>query len=303
MFLTIAFYHFVSLENIKELQPFIHDFCQRNHIKGTILLANEGINGTISGQKNDIHKFLGFIKTDLTFNDKFKDLEYKESWATKNPFYRMKVRLKKEIVALGVEGVSPTDKVGKYVNPEDWNKLIEEKDIVVLDTRNKYETSIGSFKNAILPSMKNFKEFPDFIKKNNIKKDSRIAMFCTGGIRCEKASAYLLNMGFKEVLHLHGGIIKYLEKVSEENSKWEGECFVFDNRVSIEQGLKQGNYLNCNGCGEPLKKEEVFNPKYKKGVSCPKCYDGLTKEKIKKSSERQKQVELSKQKGEVHIGE
>lgn len=298
-FELISFYKFVSLEYPEKLKEELFVICKKLSILGTIIISKEGVNGMLAGTTSSVKTITNFFEPlGLSLDDfKFSESETK-------PFHRLRIKIKKELISLGFPELSnPNEIVGKYVEPEDWNKLIEEKDIVVLDTRNKYETSIGSFKNAILPSMKNFKEFPDFIKKNNIKKDSRIAMFCTGGIRCEKASAYLLNIGFKEVLHLHGGIIKYLEKVSEENSKWEGECFVFDNRVSIEQGLKQGNYLNCNGCGEPLKKEEVFNPKYKKGVSCPKCYDGLTKEKIKKSSERQKQVELSKQKGEVHIGE
>ena len=304
MFLTIAFYHFVSLENIKELQPFILDFCQRNHIKGTILLANEGINGTISGQKNDIHKFLGFIKTDLTFNDKFNDLEYKESWATKNPFYRMKVRLKKEIVALGVEGVSPTDKVGKYVNPEDWNKLIEDPDTIVIDTRNDYEIDIGTFKNAINPQTDSFREFPSYVENNlDDKKQKKVAMFCTGGIRCEKATSLMLDKGFENVYHLKGGILKYLETIPKDKSLWQGECFVFDQRVAVTHGLEEGQYDQCYACRHPLSPRELESDQYIKGISCPYCFNKLSDKKKAGVTERQKQIMLSKSRGENHIGD
>ena len=230
MFLTIAFYHFVSLENIKQFQPFIQKFCQKNNIKGTILLASEGINGTISGQDISIHNFLRFIRDDSFFNDNFKNLEHKESWAEKNPFYRMKVRLKKEIVALGVEGISPTKKVGKHVNPEDWNALINDPNTIVIDTRNNYEVDIGTFKNSINPQTETFRELPSFVEKNlEDKKQKKVAMFCTGGIRCEKATSLMLEKGFKDVYHLKGGILKYLENIPKEKSLWEGECFVLIN--------------------------------------------------------------------------
>ena len=200
MFLTIAFYHFVSLKNIEQLQPFIQSFCQKNNLKGTILLASEGINGTISGQDINIHEFLKFIKEDTFFNANFKNLEYKESWATENPFYRMKVRLKKEIVALGVEGVSPSKKVGKYVAPEDWNKLINDPNTIVIDTRNNYEVDIGTFENAVNPETQSFREFPSYVdNKLKNKKPKKVAMFCTGGIRCEKATSLMLEKGFKDV--------------------------------------------------------------------------------------------------------
>tara|TARA_B100000035_G_scaffold78785_1_gene65832 strand:+ start:31 stop:972 length:942 start_codon:yes stop_codon:yes gene_type:complete len=304
MFLTIAFYHFVSLENIKELQSFIHEFCQRNHIKGTILLANEGINGTISGQKNDIHQFIKFIKTDSTFNNNFKNLEHKESWATKNPFYRMKVKLKKEIVALGVDGVSPTDKVGKYVNPEDWNKLIEDPDTIVIDTRNNYEVDIGSFKNAINPKTNTFREFPSYIEKNlKNNKQKKVAMFCTGGIRCEKATSLMLNKGFENVYHLKGGILKYLETIPKDKSLWQGECFVFDQRVAVTHGLNEGQYDQCYACRHPLSPEELESDKYTKGISCPYCFNKLSGKKRAGVTERQKQIMLSKSRGENHIGD
>ena len=304
MFLTIAFYQFVSLKNIDQLQAFILKFCQKNSIKGTILLASEGINGTISGDEKKIQKFIEFIKEDSFFKDNFKNLEHKESWASKNPFYRMKVRLKKEIVALGVDGVSPTDKVGKYINPEDWNKLIEDPDTIVIDTRNNYEVDIGSFKNAINPQTESFREFPAFVEKNlKDNKQKRVAMFCTGGIRCEKATSLMLEEGFEDVYHLKGGILKYLETIPKDKSLWQGECFVFDQRVAVTHGLDESQYDQCYACRHPLSPEELESDQYTKGISCPYCFNKLSDKKKKGVIERQKQIMLSKSKGENHIGD
>ena len=303
MFLTIAFYHFVALENISLLQAHIQVFCQEYEIKGTILLADEGINGTISGVEDNIRHFLHFIKKDEGLNGVFSALEHKESWAQGNPFYRMKVRLKKEIVALGVEGVSPTKKVGTYVRPEDWNALISDPDTVVIDTRNNYEVDIGTFKHAINPKTETFKEFPDYVDANlNPKSPKKIAMFCTGGIRCEKATSLMLEKGFDEVYHLQGGILKYLETVPEEESLWSGECFVFDQRVAVTHGLQEGQYDQCYACRHPLSPKEMVSKYYVKGVSCPHCHDKLTDDKKASVIERQKQIELAKLRGEVHIG-
>ena len=303
MFLTIAFYHFVSLKNIDQLQTFILKFCQKNNIKGTVLLASEGINGTISGQKNNIHKFLEFIKTDPFLKGNFNDLEHKESWASKNPFYRIKVRLKKEIVALGVEGISPNDKVGRYVNPEDWNALIEDPSTIVIDTRNNYEVDIGTFKNSINPQTETFREFPSFVEKNlKNNKQKKIAMFCTGGIRCEKATSLMLEKGFEDVYHLKGGILKYLENIPKEESLWEGECFVFDQRVAVTHCLDEGQYDQCHACRHPLSPDELNSEHYIKGISCPYCFNMLTDKKKAGVTERQKQIVLSKSKGENHIG-
>ena len=304
MFLTIAFYQFVSLKNIDQLQAFILKFCQKNSIKGTILLASEGINGTISGDEKKIQKFIEFIKEDSFFKNDFKNLEHKESWASKNPFYRMKVRLKKEIVALGVDGVSPTDKVGKYINPEDWNKLIEDPDTIVIDTRNNYEVDIGSFKNAINPQTESFREFPAFVEKNlKDNKQKRVAMFCTGGIRCEKATSLMLEEGFEDVYHLKGGILKYLETIPKDKSLWQGECFVFDQRVAVTHGLDESQYDQCYACRHPLSPEELESDQYTKGISCPYCFNKLSDKKKKGVIERQKQIMLSKSKGENHIGD
>jgi UPF0176 protein len=303
MFLTIAFYHFVALENITLLQGHIQQFCQEHEIKGTILLADEGINGTISGVEDNIRHFLHFIKKDEGLNGVFSALEHKESWAQSNPFYRMKVRLKKEIVALGVEGVSPTKKVGTYVRPEDWNALISDPDTVVIDTRNSYEVDIGTFKHAINPKTETFREFPDYVEANlNSKSPKKIAMFCTGGIRCEKATSLMLEKGFDEVYHLQGGILKYLETVPEEESLWSGECFVFDQRVAVTHGLQESQYDQCYACRHPLSPEEMVSSHYIKGVSCPHCHDKLTDDKKASVIERQKQIELAKLRGEVHIG-
>tara|TARA_B100000768_G_C11269745_1_gene372819 strand:+ start:862 stop:1803 length:942 start_codon:yes stop_codon:yes gene_type:complete len=304
MFLTIAFYHFVSLENIEQFQIFIQKFCQKNNIKGTILLASEGINGTISGQDISIHNFLKFIREDSFFNDNFKNLEHKESWAEKNPFYRMKVRLKKEIVALGVDGISPTKKVGQYVTPEEWNNLIKDPNTIVIDTRNNYEVDIGTFKNSINPKTKSFREFPVYVD-NNLKnnKSKKVAMFCTGGIRCEKATSLMLEKGFKDVYHLKGGILKYLENIPQEQSLWEGECFVFDQRVAVTHGLNEGQYDQCYACRHPLSPSELISKKYDKGISCPYCFNKLSDKKQAGVIERQKQMVLAKARGEKHIGD
>ena len=304
MFLTIAFYQFVSLKNIKQLQTSILKSCQKNNIKGTVLLASEGINGTVSGVDSNIHKFLEFIKTDPFLDGSFKNLEHKESWASKNPFYRMKVRLKKEIVALGVEGVSPAMKVGQYVNPEDWNALIEDPNTIVIDTRNNYEVDIGTFKNSINPHTDSFREFPTFVKKNlKDNKQKKVAMFCTGGIRCEKATSLMLEKGFEDVYHLKGGILKYLENIPKEKSLWEGECFVFDQRVAVTHGLDEGQYDQCYACRHPLSPEELESDQYSKGISCPYCFNKLSDKKKAGVTERQKQIMLSKSKGVNHIGD
>ena len=240
-FFTTAFYHFIAINDIKNIQSIIQNYCDKTSLKGTILIADEGINGTISGKEIDILAFHEFIKKDPIFSKVFQLLEYKSSWSNKNPFYRMKVRLKKEIVALGIPEVSPTKRVGTYVSPEEWNSLISDPDIILIDTRNGYEVDIGTFRNAINPKTTSFREFPEYVKKNlNTKKNKKIAMFCTGGIRCEKASSYMMEEGFDEVYHLQGGILKYLETIPEKDSLWQGECFVFDQRVAVTHGLIEG---------------------------------------------------------------
>jgi UPF0176 protein len=239
----------------------------------------------------------------LRQDPRLADLEHKESYADEHPFYRMKVRLKKEIVTLGVPGVSPTKQVGTYVKPEDWNALISDPDIILIDTRNDYEVDIGTFKGAVDPKTTTFREFPEYVAKNLDKtKHKKVAMFCTGGIRCEKASSFMMDQGFEEVYHLQGGILKYLETVPEEKSMWEGECFVFDQRVAVRHNLEVGEYDQCYACRHPLSPAEMQSEQYAPGISCPYCYDKLSEEKRASLSERQKQVALAKQRGEAHIG-
>ena len=303
-YLTAALYKFVSLPNYIALRGNIHAACEAHHIKGTILLASEGINGTIAGLPDDVHNVLHFLRSDPQFNGAFADLEHKESYADTHPFYRMKVKLKKEIVTLGVQGVSPTKKVGKYVKPEDWNALISDPNVILIDTRNDYEVDIGTFKGAIDPRTTTFREFPAYVAKTLDKtKHKKVAMFCTGGIRCEKASSYMMDQGFDEVYHLQGGILKYLENIAEKDSLWQGECFVFDQRVAVKHGLQVGDYDQCYACRHPLSPEEMQSEQYTPGISCPHCYDKTSEQKKAALTERQKQVILAKKRGESHIGE
>ncbi len=303
-YLTAALYKFVSLPDYQALQAPIQAACESNNIKGTILLAEEGINGTIAGSIEDIHKVLNFLRTDPQFKNRFANLEHKESFADEHPFYRMKVRLKKEIVTLGVAGVSPTTQVGTYVKPEDWNALISDPNVILVDTRNDYEVDIGTFKGALDPKTTTFREFPEYVANNLDKtKHKKVAMFCTGGIRCEKASSYMMDQGFEEVYHLQGGILKYLETVPEEKSLWQGECFVFDQRVAVKHNLEVGEYDQCYACRHPLSPQEMQSDQYTAGISCPYCYNKVSEEKRASLIERQKQVILAKQRGEMHIGE
>lgn len=298
-YLTAALYKFVSLPDYKHLQQPLLNICVQHNIKGTILLAKEGINGTIAGLPADIEAVLNHLRQ----NECMKDLEHKESYADSHPFYRMKVKLKKEIVTMGVQKVDPNEVVGTYVKPEDWNNIISDPDVVVLDTRNDYETHIGTFKGAIDPKTTTFREFPEYVEQNLDKnKHKKVAMFCTGGIRCEKASSYMKQQGFEEVYHLQGGILKYLENVPKEESLWEGECFVFDQRVGVKHGLEVGEYDQCYACRMPLSAEEMKSPYYTAGISCLHCHDKTSEAKKAALTERQKQVILAKKRGENHIG-
>ena len=302
-YLTTAMYHFVSLPQFKALREPLLNFCISKNIKGTLLLADEGINGTLAGPEKSILELLNYLKNDPVFKGNFKNLGHKESWSDKHPFHRMKVKLKKEIVTLGVPGVSPIKMVGKYVKPQDWNKIISDPEVVLIDTRNDYECVIGTFKNAINPKTTTFREFPEYVKTHfDPKKNKKVAMFCTGGIRCEKASSYMMSECFDEVYHLEGGILKYLEDVKPENSLWQGECFVFDQRVAIKHGLEVGDYDQCYACRYPLSADDMKSEKYTPGISCPHCYDQHTPDKLKALTERQKQVILAKERGIDHIG-
>ena len=294
-----AIYKFVRLEDCTAMREPLLAQCNKFDISGTLLLAHEGINGTIAGTRSDIDQILAYLRSD----PRLADLEHKESTAEQQPFYRMKVKLKNEIVTMGVPGIDPTELVGHYVKPEEWNALINDPNVLLIDTRNDYEVEVGTFKGALDPRITTFREFPEYVKKNiDPQQKPRIAMFCTGGIRCEKASAYMLQQGFAEVYHLQGGILKYLENVPAEESLWQGECFVFDQRVAVGQGLAPGHYELCYGCSRPITSEEKVSPKYQAGISCPHCYDALTPEKRAAAMERQKQVTLAAERGEVHIG-
>jgi UPF0176 protein len=242
---------------------------------------------------------LAYLRSD----PRLADLEHKESYDDHMPFYRMKVKLKREIVTMGVEGVDPNLRVGTYVKPQDWNALLNDPDVLLIDTRNDYEYGIGSFRGAVDPHTQSFREFPEYVRSHlDPTRQKKVAMFCTGGIRCEKASAFMLSEGFEEVYHLHGGILKYLEEVPPEESVWEGECFVFDNRVAVDHKLEKGRYDQCYGCRHPITEEDKVSDKYEKGVCCPLCYDRLTPDQKARFSERQKQIELAAQRGEVHVG-
>ncbi len=294
-----ALYKFVSLKDYVDLKPKILTALETRSIRGTLLLAEEGINGTISGDQADLFEFLDYLQQD----PRFADLDYKLSYHERAPFYRTKVKLKKEIVTMGVQGIDPNKVVGTYVEAQDWNELISDPDVLVLDTRNDYEVDIGSFDGAVNPNTQNFRDFPAYVDQHlDQTTNKKVAMFCTGGIRCEKASAYMKEQGFEEVFHLKGGILKYLEVVDKSKSMWNGECFVFDDRVAVDHGLKKGQYDQCHACRHPITEQDKLSSHYVSGVSCHLCHDKLTEEQKSRFSEREKQVKLAVQRKEKHIG-
>ena len=303
MFKVAALYKFSEIDNPLEVQISLKKILKKLSICGTILVGREGINGTIAAKdEKNLNNALIYLK-----NLKgFKDLDIKFSDSKKNPFIRLKIKLKQEIVTIGDKSIDPTKSVGEYVNPEDWNSLIEEENIILIDTRNDYEYSIGSFKDSINPKTQKFRDFPKWLKEQDFtqedKNSKKVAMFCTGGIRCEKASSLMKNKGFKKVYHLKGGILKYFESVSKEKSLWQGECFVFDDRVSVKHDLSVGDYDMCHGCREPITETDKTSQKYIQGVSCSNCYDKTTKEQKSRYMSRQKQIDLAKQRNQQHIG-
>ena len=301
-YIISTFYKFLVLENYKELKIKFDKSLSKTNIKGTILLANEGVNGTIAGSERDLKNFFSYMDK----FSQFKDITPKFSSSNKNPFLRMKVRLKKEIVTIGIPDVSPSNLVGKYLNVEEWNEFLNESDSMIIDTRNDYEVSIGTFKNSINPKIKSFRNFPNWVQKNlidkKVSKKSKIGMFCTGGIRCEKSTSYLKQLGFENVFHLDGGILKYLENVKSDENEWKGECFVFDYRVSLNNSLEKGEYEMCYACRMPLSKENKKNKHYLKGQSCEYCYDQTTIKQKKRFNEREKQIKLSKVRNLKHLG-
>ena len=294
-----AMYKFVTLDNYQDIKPNLLKVMEDNAVRGTLLLATEGINGTVAGTRESIDILLQWLKSD----ERLANIEYKESFTEVMPFNRTKVKLKKEIVTMGVEGIDPKQVVGTYVEPKDWNALISDPDVVLVDTRDDYEYQVGTFQNAVNPDTETFREFPQYVEENmDPKKHKKVAMFCTGGIRCEKSTAYMKEQGYEEVYHLKGGILKYLEDVPKEDTMWEGECFVFDERVTVNHELERGQYDQCHACRLPITEEEKLSEKYQKGVSCPHCFDKISDKQKERFAERERQVELAKKRGESHIG-
>jgi UPF0176 protein len=294
-----ALYEFVHLPDYKALKLPLLKICEKNRLRGTILLAEEGINGTLAGNLSGLNSLMLYLRGD----ERFVNIEYKESLAAENPFYRMKVKLKKEIVSMGIDDIRPHQSSGIRVEAQDWNQLISDPDVLLIDTRNQYEIEVGSFTKAASPETDTFREFPDYVeKKLQSYKHKKIAMYCTGGIRCEKASAYMRQQGFDSVYQLNGGILKYLEEVDSTQSLWQGECFVFDGRVAVDQGLKPGGFIQCYACRRPLGPELLQSEQYEEGVSCPYCYEKLSEKKRLAVKERQKQVKLAEERNQDHIG-
>lgn len=294
-----ALYRFARFPEFETYRQPLLDCLLAAEVRGTLLLAAEGINGTIAGTRAGIDRVLGFLQKD----SRFAGLEVKESYVDENPFYRTKVKLKKEIVTMGVAGIDPNKIVGTYVEARDWNALIADPEVLLLDTRNKYEVEIGSFAGAVNPGTDSFREFPDYVKKQlDPGKHKKVAMFCTGGIRCEKSTAYLREQGFEEVYHLKGGILKYLEEVPESESKWEGECFVFDNRVTVNHQLERGSFDQCHACRMPITEQDKQREEYQPGVSCQHCLGAQSPEQRQRYAERERQIELAQRRGEEHLG-
>ena len=294
-----ALYRFARFPEFESFRQPLLDCLLAAEVRGTLLLATEGINGTIAGPRAGIDRVLGFLRQD----SRFAGLEVKESYVDENPFYRTKVKLKKEIVTMGVAGIDPNKIVGTYVEARDWNALIADPEVLLLDTRNKYEVEIGSFAGAVNPGTDSFREFPDYVKKQiDPGKHKKVAMFCTGGIRCEKSTAYLREQGFEEVYHLKGGILKYLEEVPESESKWEGECFVFDNRVTVNHQLERGSFDQCHACRMPITEQDKQREEYQPGVSCQHCLGAQSPEQRQRYAERERQIELAQRRGEEHLG-
>jgi UPF0176 protein len=287
---VVTFYKFVKLLDFAQQQHSLLSYCQEQGIKGTILLSLEGINGTIAGSRQAIDAVLAFLRAD----PRLTDLEHKESYADAPPFDRMKVRLKREIVTLGLPEVDPSEQSGTYVDPQDWNTLIADPTVTVIDTRNDYEVSIGTFQGAQNPATPSFRDFPNYVQSQlDPAIHKKVALFCTGGIRCEKASAFMMAQGFQEVYHLKGGILKYLEEVPPNESRWQGECFVFDQRVAVSHQLKLGTHELCRSCGRPIATTDKASPAYQEGISCPHCFDQLTEEKRIRQIARQQQLKLA----------
>ena len=298
----ITLYKFHKIQEPLKLQAALKKELKNLDILGTIIVGIEGINGTVSGTSINLDRAIERLK----LHSKILDLDLKESFSKKPPFLRLKIKIKDEIVTMGKKNINPSTQSGEYINHKRWNALIEDKNTLLIDTRNSYEYAIGTFKNSINPKTANFKEFPEWVNKQQFsetdKKQKKVAMFCTGGIRCEKASAFMKNEGFEKVYHLKGGILKYLEEIETRNSLWQGECFVFDDRVSVKHDLSEGSYDLCHGCRMPITEQDKLSSHYVKGVSCSNCVNEKTSSQIKRYKTRQKQINLAKAKNKNHLG-
>ena len=298
---TVAtFYRFTNLHDHEVWRDRLKEQCEKHEVLGIIILANEGLNATIAGPEEGVAAVLEYIRSD----QRFRDLTHRECTAEEPPFNRLRIIIRPEIVTLGDPTVNPNEAAGEYVAPEEWNELISDPDLLLIDTRNDYEVQIGTFKNALNPNTETFGQWDTYVKENlNPENHKKVAMFCTGGIRCEKASAHLIKKGFEQVYHLQGGILNYLEKIKPEESLWEGECFVFDHRVSVLHGLEEGTCEICFGCRWPLEAEDLKSPKYEPGICCPRCADDLSPDRRARLTERHKQVMLAQANNREHIGQ
>ena len=296
MFEVLGFYKFVKITSLKKNKDFIQKFLIKNKIRGTIIIAKEGLNGTISGKNKDIEKTIKKIKSIFSFKNFDSSNNSKSKF---QPFHKPKVKIKKEIVPMNLMIKSKERNLETHLNPIEWNRLIKKKDTHIIDTRKPFEYNVGTFKKSVNPNVKNFRDFPKYL--NKLKKDKPVAMFCTGGIRCEKTSVYLKKKGFKNIYQLNGGILNYLKKIKKKDSMWKGECFVFDNRISLKHGLKVGSYYMCSGCRKPINSKDKKSKKYEEGVSCPNCHDNLTEIQKERFRMRQKQINLAKKSGSKHI--
>jgi UPF0176 protein len=296
MFDVFGFYKFKKINSLKKNKTFLHDLLIKNNIRGTIIISKEGLNGTISGQKENLDAVIKKIQ--LLFNFKNFDNNNK-SKSLFQPFLKPKVKIKKEIVPMNLIINSNERIVSSHLEPKEWNKLIKKKDTYIIDTRKPFEYEVGTFKKSINPNINNFRDFPKYL--NKLKKDKPVAMFCTGGVRCEKTSVYLKKKGFNNIYQLNGGILNYLQKIKKKDSLWKGECFVFDNRITLKHGLKTGTFKMCSGCRKPISSKDRKSKKYEEGVSCPSCYDNLTPEQKSRFRMRQSQIYKAKKSGQKHI--
>ncbi len=297
---VVSFYRFLDLEDPQAISMTLQQLCDEKRLMGTVLVANEGVNGTLAGSREAVEAIFAWLEDALDLEE---SIESRWTDAAEAPFRRMRVRLKKEIVTLGRSDIRPQSATGKHVSPDEWNELIDDPDTLLIDTRNHYEVEVGTFPNAIDPGTDSFRDFPRFAEQlSDADKERPVAMFCTGGIRCEKASALMLELGFREVNQLQGGILNYLEQVSGDDNRWEGECFVFDSRVAVDRDLAEGGYVQCHACRRPLSIEDLESPDYQEGISCPRCIGELGEERRGRLEERRRQVELARKRGEPHIG-